>query len=233
MAVDSNIVGYVTKATAGNKMDILGMSFQEIGGADLNVQDILPGAGFSEGGDLLRVWNPATSTYMFAYYFSDTYADYDYDPDLGPGWADGDQLRVDFTIPAGQGFWLTTIGNASVTIAGEVLDKTDNKVSTLANKMDILSSTFPVDTDVQDITPVSGFSEGGDLLRVWNPTTSTYTFAYYFSDTYADYDYDPDLGPGWADGDQIRVDFTILAGQGFWLTTINNAILSFPAPAAL
>ena len=236
MAVDSNIVGYITKTTDANKMDILGMSFQEIGGADLNVQDILlEGADPYGGTDILRVWNPQTAKYTYAIYFNDTYADYDYDPDLGPGWADADQIRFDFTIPAGQGFWLTTSGNASATIAGEVLAKTDNKVSTDANKMDILSNTFPVDANVQDVKFVSGADPygGTDILRVWNPQTAKYTYAIYFHDTYADYDYDPDLGAGWADADQIRLDFSILAGQGFWLTTTGNAVVEFVAPAAL
>jgi len=234
MAADSNIVGYVTKTTAANKMDILGMSFQEIGGADLNVQDILLKGADPYGGDVLRVWNPLTEKYTYAFYFADTYADYDYDPDLGPGWADGDQIRLDFTIPAGQGFWLTTIGTVSATIAGEVLAKTDNQVSTLAGKMELFSNTFPVDANVQDVKFVSGADPyGGDVLRLWNPQAEKYTYAFYFADTYADYDYDPDLGSGWADGDQLRLDFTILAGQGFWLTTVNNTVVEFLAPAAL
>ena len=118
MAADSNIVGYITKTTAANKMDILGVPFQNIGDATINVQDILPGAGIDVwGGDLLRVWDPITAKYVSAYYFGETYdpLDTNYEgDDLGPGWADGDQFRLDFPIFAGQGFWLTTTGNAVV-----------------------------------------------------------------------------------------------------------------------
>ena len=237
MAVDSNIVGYVTKTTAANKMDILGVPFQNVGDTTLNVQDILPQSGFVDGADVLRVWNPITTKYVAVSYYSDTYdsADTNYDTDLGPGWADTDQFRVDFTLSPGQGFWLTTRNNASVSIAGEVLAATDNKVSTTANKMDIICNTFPVDASVQDITPVSGFVDGADVLRVWNPITAKYVAASYYGDTYdsADINYDTDLGPGWADTDQFRLDFPILAGQGFWLTTRNNAVVSFLAPAGI
>jgi len=247
VAVDSNIVGYVTKATDANKMDILGVPFQNVGDTVINIQDVTPGVGFSDGGDLFRLWDSVAAKYVSAYYFGDTYAfdtglgDIDYGTDLGPGWADGEtQERLVFTIEPGQGFWLTTRNNASVTIAGEVLAATDNEVSTQANKMDILCNTFPVDANIQDVTPVSGFSDGGDLLRIWDPVAAKYVSAYYFGDTYAfdiglgDIDYGNDLGPGWADGEtQERLDFQILAGQGFWLTTRNNAVVSFPAPAGI
>ena len=114
MAVDSNIVGYVTKTTAAGKMDIVGVHFQNTDGTDISVQDVKPVSGFGYGVDLLRVWNPGLGTYTFAYYFTDTYADYDYDPDLGPGWADGDQIRITCPIEVGQGFWLTTVDAAVV-----------------------------------------------------------------------------------------------------------------------
>ena len=230
---ESQIVGYVTKEMAAGKMDIMGVSFQNIGDTSINVQDIIPVSGFGEGVDLIRVWNPTEKTYTFAYYYSETYADYNYEPDLGAGWADGDQIRSNISIDAGQGFWLTTVQAASMTIAGEVLVATDNKVSTLAGKMDLICNTFPVETSIQDITLVSGFGEGVDLIRVWNPTGKTYTFAYYYSETYANYDYEPDLGAGWADGDQIRVNAQIPAGSGFWLTTVSDVVVEFVVPAGI
>jgi hypothetical protein len=119
-------------------------------------------------------------------------------------------------------------------ISGEVVAKTDNQLATLANKMDLICNTFPVDMSIQDIVPVSGFSTtGGDLIKVWNASTRTYVSAYYYSDVYADDNYDPSLGAGWADGNQIKLNTIIAAGQGFWLTTAQNAVVSFTAPAGL
>jgi len=233
MAADSNIVGYVTKTTAANKMDIFGVPFQNIGDTDINVQDVLPGPGVTDGGtDLLRIWNPATATYVAAYYCSETYSS-DWNTTYGPGWADSSWVRLDFPIATGQGFWLTTGNDASITIAGEVLGATDNKNSTLANKMDILCNTFPVDINIQDVKPVSGVTDGGtDLLRIWNPATATYVAAYYCSETYSS-DWNTTYGPGWADSSWVRLDFPITAGQGFWLTTGADAVIEFPVPAAL
>jgi len=214
-------------------MDLLGVSFQEIGGADLNVQDVLPGTGIDVwGGDLLRVWGPVTAKYVSAYYFEETYSS-DYKEEYGPGWATPGQVRLDFPIAAGQGFWLTTADATSVTIAGEVLQATDNKVSTLATKMDILCNTFPVDINVQDVKPVSGIDTwGGDLLRIWNPVTATYVSAYYFEETYSA-DYQEEYGAGWATPGQVRLDIPIASGQGFWLTTGTDAVVEFFAPAGI
>ena len=237
--VNSNIVGYVTKGLTAGKMDMLGVHFQNIGDTVINIQDILPTSGIDlYGRDTLRVWNPGSGTYTTAGYYSETYdvEDTDGDFDLGSGWADEDGVRLDFMIEAGQGFWLQTRLNATVTIAGEVLSPEDNKVSTVAGKMDILCNTFPVSFNIQDITPVSGIDlYGRDTLRVWNPGSGTYTTAGYYSETYdvEDTDGDFDLGPGWADEDGVRLDFMIEAGQGFWLQTRLNAVVSFPAPAGI
>ena len=220
-------------------MDILATHFQDIGDTTINIQDVLAGPGIDMyGRDTLRVWNPVSATYVTARYFSETYdtADIDYEDDLGPGWADVDGFRLNFQIDAGQGFWLQTRNNASVTIAGEVLKANDNKVSTLAGKMDIICNTFATDINIQDIQAGSGIDMyGRDTLRVWNPVSATYVTARYFSETYdtADIDYEDDLGPGWADVDGFRLDFQIFAGQGFWLQTRNNATVLFPAPAGI
>jgi len=116
LAADSNIVGYNTMNTAANKMDILGVHFQNIGYTTINVQDVEFASGMTEGEDLLRVWNPATAKYVAATYYGDTYdpSDTGYTTDLGPGWADVDQFRVDIPISVGQGFWLTTPANAVI-----------------------------------------------------------------------------------------------------------------------
>jgi hypothetical protein len=228
-----NIVGYQTMSTLSGKMDIAGVQFEGVNGVQISIQDIVPVSGFSDGLDLIKVWDPVARTYVSAYYFSDVYADYDYDLSLGAGWADIDQIKIDLTIDPGQAFWITTASDASFTIAGQVVGSTDNQVSTLSGKMDLICNTFPASLSIQDVEPVSGFSDGLDLIKVWDAVNRTYTSAYYFSDVYADYDYDPSLGAGWADIDQIKVDVVIAEGQGFWLTTANDAVVSFTAPAGL
>ena len=230
---ESQIVGYVTKATIANKMDILGVPFQNVGETTVNIQDIIPGTGIDVwGGDVLRVWDSLLGTYTYAYYFGETY-NADYSLELGAGWSDGDQIRSDVEIAAGQGFVLTTAANASVIVKGEVLTADDNKLSTVQNKMDILCNTFPTDINIQDIAPVSGIDIwGGDVLRVWDSDAATYTYAYYFGETYNS-DYSVELGAGWSDGDQIRLDIPIAAGQGFVLTTASDAVVSFPVPTGI
>jgi len=89
------------------------MSFQEIGGADLNVQDVLPGTGITtDGDDVIRVWNPGSGTYTTGLYWDETYDTED--NEMGPGWGNGRQDRLDITLFAGQGFWVQTIGNVVI-----------------------------------------------------------------------------------------------------------------------
>ena len=236
----SQIVGFSTMETTGTKMDIFGVSFQKVGvffgsvsgeDADLTIQDIQPGTGYGDGADLIRVWNPITGQYVEAYYCDETVDENE--QNCGSGWGDAGGIRLDIPIAAGQGYWLTTIGNASAAVAGEVLPKTDNIVPTLAKKMDLICNTFPVAINIQDVKPVSGIKgRGVDLLRVWNPLTETYVYAYYCSSTY-DSTWTTDLGEGWADSYWIRLNVPIAVGQGFWLTTDADSEVSFPVPLVI
>jgi effector-binding domain-containing protein len=228
-----NIVGYQSQSTLSGKMDIVGVQFEGVGGTNISIQAIVPVSGFSTtGGDLIKIWNPLTRTYVSAYYY-DTLYSADYNTTYGAGWGDIDQIKLDLTIDPGQGFWITTAQNATFMIAGQIVDKTANQVSTLSGKMDLVCNTFPVSMSIQDVVPVSGFSTtGGDLIKIWNASTRTYVSAYYY-DTLYSADYNTTYGAGWGDIDQIKLDTAIGAGQGFWLTTAQNAVASFTVPAGL
>lgn len=229
-----NIVGYVTKSTVANTMDAMGVNFQNPESSTLSIQLIIPQSGFSmEGADQLRMWNPLTRGYATYFYFGVTYQDDTYAVEAGPGWADAAQVRVlsSVKLDPGQGFWMKTESAATFTIAGEIVQPTDNKISTLANTFDMVAGTFPVTMSIQDAVPVSGFSiEGADQLRVWNPLTRVYATYFYFAVTYLDDTYAVETGPGWADAAQIRANVTIAQGQGFWLKTEAAAVLSFTSP---
>lgn len=229
-----NIVGYVTKSTTANTLDMMGVNFQNPETTTLSIQLIIPQSGFSiEGADVLRMWNPLTQGYASYFYFGVTYVDDTYAVEAGPGWADAAQIRVlsSVKLDPGQGFWIKTRSAATFTIAGEIVQPTDNKVSTLANTLDMMAGTFPVSMSIQDAVPFSGFSiEGADVMRVWNPLTQGYSTYFYFGETYLDDTYATALGAGWADAAQIRANVTIAQGQGFWLKTRAAAVLSFTSP---
>lgn len=107
-----NIVGYQNKSTLSGKMDIVGMQFEGVAGAQISIQDIVPVSGFSEfGGDLIKVWNAVTRTYVSAYYYSELYSA-DYEETYPAGWGDAGQVIIDLEIAAGQGFWLNTASDA-------------------------------------------------------------------------------------------------------------------------
>jgi hypothetical protein len=174
---------------------------------------------------------------VFAYYWNELYADVeDDDPIPGAvGWGDGDQTLITMTLPAGRGFWAKTANGAKVCVPGEVVAASDNKVTTVANTMDLFANVYPVAVDIQDITLQGTVAYGQDWIKFWNPATSKYVFAYYWNELYADVeDDDPIPGAvGWGDGEQTIIEKTIPAGQGFWAKTANSVNIVFPVPTGI
>ena len=103
------------------------------------------------------------------------------------------------------------------------------KIEVPVNKMDIVAVQFKAVggadnfVDIQDIT-VEGYGEKGtDWIKIYDPSTSRYTTAYYWGEEADGGVYDPDdedyenpLGAGWGDVDQFAVETTLDAGQGIW-----------------
>ena len=82
----------------------------------VNIQDVIPGGNFAtDGGDWIKVYNPATHLYTTAYYFGEDAdgifdpTDTEYENSLGAGWGDGEQFKLDFEIAGGQGFWAQAV----------------------------------------------------------------------------------------------------------------------------
>ena len=90
----ANTVGYIDIQTVANTMDTAGIPFTGVAAAeDISIQDIQLKGTIAYGQDWIKFWNPATSKYVFAYYWNELYADVeDDDPIPGAvGWGDGDQ----------------------------------------------------------------------------------------------------------------------------------------------
>ena len=107
--VSSNIVGYEKITVPANKMDIVGIQFQDVGvNGVIDIQQITAEGWDGEGADWIKIYDPDTSRYVTAYYMGEE-AGGVYDEDgnaLGPGWADDNQVAVDIEIKVGQGFWV-------------------------------------------------------------------------------------------------------------------------------
>ena len=113
----ANTVGYIDIQTVANTMDTAGIPFTGVAAAeDISIQDIQLKGTIAYGQDWIKFWNPATSKYVFAYYWNELYADVeDDDPIPGAvGWGDGEQTIIEKTIPAGQGFWAKTANSVNI-----------------------------------------------------------------------------------------------------------------------
>lgn len=232
-------MGYTKITVPENKMDIVGVQFQNIGAeGTLSLQDIKVDGYSEEGVDWIKIYDPATSLYETVYYYGEAmegvYADDSYETLVGTGWGDTDQIVVDIDIPAGTGVWTQSETGGTLIVAGEVTS--ENTVSVPVNTMTLVANPLPMAVSVQDIK-VDGYSEeGADWIKIYDPETSLYETIYYYGEAmegvYADDSYETLVGPGWGDTDQIVVDRTIEVGQGFWTQAENGGILVFPAVSA-
>ena len=113
----ANVVGYSKVTLPANAMTIVGNQFQYIGDTSIDLQDIKCEGFAEEGSDYIKIWDPATRTYMTAYYWGEsmdgvfddvnnTPDNYDDDEALGAGWGDGYQTALHADIAVGQGFWM-------------------------------------------------------------------------------------------------------------------------------
>ena len=76
----------------------------------VSLQLIVPTGYSGEGVDWIKIYNPATSRYVTAYYWGveaegGVYESADAEDPLGPGWGDENQTVINVDIAVGQGFW--------------------------------------------------------------------------------------------------------------------------------
>lgn len=216
--------------TAGLQ-DIIGAQFSNCGSKALDIQALFLENG--TGADGINLYTPGVGYTSYSW-STETYKnDYEYAEDLGPGWADGDQIRFcelnenAITIDPGQGFWLSMKGeNAEARTSGEVLSSEFETIEMEAGLQDIVILPYPCDTDIQNIVLLNG--TGADGINLYTPGVGYTSYSWSLETYKNDYEYAEDLGPGWADGDQIRFcelnenAVTIPAGQGFWLSMKGN-----------
>ena len=120
-----------------------------------------------------------------------------------------------------------TSGAPSMQMSGQVLDSEYETIEMQPDLQDLLVFPYPCATDIQNIMLLNGTSS--DAISLYAPGVG-YTMYTWSTETYKnDYEYADDLGPGWADGDQIRFcelnenTITIAAGAGFWLNMKGTA----------
>lgn len=104
--------------TSANKMKLVANPYP----VATDVQTIGVSGDFSEeGSDWIMVWDDETRTYTRLYYWGDSvegvFTDDSYATTLGAGWGDPNQIVVNYTIPAGRGFWVNSELGGSLVFA--------------------------------------------------------------------------------------------------------------------
>ena len=205
-------------------MDILGTQFVNAGAEALDIQSIKI-ANFTDGVDWMKIYTPGLG-YETYFYFADTIDNEDDFNSMGEGWGDGSSVKsTGVTLDPGQGFWLNTQKNATITMPGEVLSSTSETLSLSANKMDIMASPYPVELDIQNIK-ITGFTDGVDWMKLYVPGVGYNTY-FYFADTIDNEDDFNSMGEGWGDSSSVKtIGAKLNPGQGFWINTQKDATVT-------
>ncbi len=209
-------------------MDILGTQFVNAGAEALDIQSITIN-NYTSGKDWIKIYTPGIG-YETYFYFSDTIDNEEDFNSMGEGWGDSGSVKVfGITLDPGQGFWINTQKDATITIPGQVVLSSSESMELAANKMDIMSSPYPVAINIQKIT-LSNFSSGKDWIKMYTPGVGYNTY-FYFTDTIDNEEDFNSMGEGWGDSGSVKVtDVVLNPGQGFWINTQKDATVTVTFP---
>ena len=225
-----NTVGYTQFNLTGGKQDIAGTPFVSTGGSSFNIQGLTL-SDPTDAADWIKVYNPLTGKYDKAIYFDEIYETLESEDPMGSGWGDDEGTVINTTIDPGQGFWMWTKKNNTVTVPGEVVAASDNTTTLTGGKQDIVAGIFPVTTGIQSIT-LSDPTDAADWIKVYNPATGAYVKAIYYDEIYETLESEDPMGSGWGDDEGTVVNISFTPGQGFWMWTKKNNTVTFAPPSA-
>ena len=176
---------------AANQYVALGTIFEDCGGGDIAVKDVVRvgapvGSGSIGNSDQIWRWDTASSTWTKYYYYSSRGV---------TRWvvSTNNKEETADTIPAGETFFfLRAPGSATtdLTLAGQVKAATGSKSFTVAaNQLAFASNPWPTALTIKDFnnyyasgSPVGSGSIGNsDQIWLWNTSTSTWTKYYFYS----------------------------------------------------
>ncbi len=80
----------------------------------LDIQDISLSVP-TDGVDWIKVYNPTTGKYQKASYWDEIYESLEAEDPMGSGWGDEEGTIVNLTVNPGQGFWMQTAKDCTVT----------------------------------------------------------------------------------------------------------------------
>ena len=210
----------------------MGAGFCSTGDTSFDIQGITLKNAVGEGGDQMKIYDINTKSWTILHYWDPIYASLEDEEGMGkPGWGDEDGTIQYKTVEPGQGFWILTVQADVVTVPGQVVEATANERTTLKDNQDMLASMFPCELDVQDITLKNSLGLGNDLIKIYDVNTKTWTMLHYCDPIYASLEDEDGMGkPGWGDEDGTIQYETINPGQGFWILTVQDDVMTVKSP---
>ena len=204
-------------------------AFDAIGGAAINIQDIVPVVGEEEelytgGFTIMTMTDGGETDQNYSYYTAEDAPD----GAAKAGWFDGNGVRVNKVFQPGEGF--VTVSDyefGKIQSAGSV--PTENTILAVGTGVNTCGNTTSADLSIQKIEVGVDVDENGELLA-FNSETEEELYTGGFTvmtltdggETDANYSYytaedapDGVSKAGWFDGAGVRVNLTFGAGTGF------------------
>ena len=224
--VSSDIVGY-TQTTLADDCQAVAVGFTEVGGTGFNLTSLKLDVEGSCSGDIyIEVLDSAGYTQQTYYWYQNAFGRDD-------GWYNDDDDKIgedveDVVFTPGTGLWLTGIDGETLTTAGTVYQA--DLALDLADDCQMLGNPYP--TSIGLVANIEVEMEGscsGDIyIEMLNSAGYTETTYYWYQNAFGRDD-------GWYNDDDDKIgddveDVTFPAGQGLWVTGLEDAKFNFTSP---
>ena len=223
----ANAVGYNTDTLVKGKYNLISLPFSAVDGGNSTLKAAMSGSWFggetSDDGDILRVWDASTESYSVYYYYTDSTHEWDGWYDASGSYYFDDCVENTGGLEPGWTAWYLSRGNAnpSVTMAGAIAPEDDISITIVGGGYTMVANPYPVAFQPNTATQVNwgdihagDTSDDGDVIRIWDAATESYSVYYYYADSTHQWD-------GWYDASgsyyfEDVVPEGIPAGQPFW-----------------
>ena len=227
----ANIVGYNNVKVAGNKMNLLTISWESVGkDGKAHLKDIMSTDGLTSytadlvPGDYIDTWDMANGNWGPTYFYINLP-----EFELPDQWIDDSLAPADIAMEPGSSFWLYHKGDTidALPFAGQVC--TGCKGYTLTGgKMNLCGNPYPALLDLNaksgqvTITGATSYTEDlvpGDYIDTWGLTSCNWGPTYFYIDLPAF-----ELPDQWIDASLAPASTDIQPGAGFWYFAKNPGV---------
>ena len=223
MAVESQIVGYETKAIDAGAWYMIGCGFEKTDGQAFDIQEFITGQSTDwEAENCATIMVPTPEGGLITYQYLGI--DSDEDENVIGAWIKlGEGDPTSFPVEPGFSCWFTDPNDVTITVAGAVTPAIvgGNEKVLLADTWNMICNPFPMAVQMNgdakfDCTGLATDWESENCATIMYPTSAGGLITYQYLGV--DSDEDENVIGAWIKlGEGDPTDMTLPSGSGFWI----------------